>query len=151
MGSDLHFNYSVLGDTVNLASRLEGQTKTYGVPIVIGARTAQAVQGSFAVLEIDFVQVKGKSEPELVYTLLGGSDVAEAARFQKLRDLNGLMLTSYRNQNWAGALEAILQCREAGREFGLDEFYNRYVARIRTLLDQPPEADWNGVFVAETK
>jgi adenylate cyclase len=61
------------------------------------------------------------------------------------------MLTSYRNQNWAGALEAILQCREAGREFGLDEFYNRYVARIRTLLDQPPEADWNGVFVAETK
>jgi adenylate cyclase len=151
MGSDLHFNYSVLGDTVNLASRLEGQTKTYGVPIVIGARTAQAVQGSFAVLEIDFVQVKGKSEPELVYTLLGGPDIAEAARFQKLRDLNGLMLTSYRNQNWAGALEAILQCREAGREFGLDEFYNRYVARIRTLLDQPPEADWNGVFVAETK
>ena len=151
MGSDLHFNYSVLGDTVNLASRLEGQTKTYGVPIVIGAGTAQAVQGAFAVLEIDFLQVKGKTEPELVYTLLGGADVAETARFQKLRDLNALMLTSYRNQNWAGALEAILQCREAGREFGLDEFYDRYVARIRTLLDQPPEADWNGVFVAETK
>jgi adenylate cyclase len=151
MGSDLHFNYSVLGDTVNLASRLEGQTKTYGVPIVIGAGTAQAVQGTFAVLEIDFVQVKGKSEPELVYTVLGGPDVAATARFQKLRELNGLMLTAYRNQNWAGALEAILQCREAGREFGLDEFYDRYVARIRTLLDQPPQADWNGVFVAETK
>ncbi|HEX2726418.1 MAG TPA: adenylate/guanylate cyclase domain-containing protein [Beijerinckiaceae bacterium] len=151
MGSDLHFNYSVLGDMVNLASRLEGQTKTYGVPIVIGATTAQAVQGALAVLEIDFVQVKGKTEPELVYTLLGGPDVAETPRFQKLRDLNGLMLTAYRNQNWAGALEAILQCREAGREFGLDEFYDRYVARIRTLLDQPPEADWNGVFVAETK
>jgi adenylate cyclase len=151
MGSDLHFNYSVLGDTVNLASRLEGQTKTYGIPIVIGARTAQAAQGKFAVLEIDFVQVKGKTEPELIYTVLGGPDVAESPRFQKLRDLNGLMLTSYRNQNWAGALEAILQCREAGREFGLDDFYDRYVARIRLLLDAPPEADWNGVFVAETK
>ena len=151
MGSDLHFNYSVLGDTVNLASRLEGQTKEYAVPIIIGARTAKAVQGQFAVLEIDFLQVKGKTEPELVYTILGGQDVAGTPRFQKLRDANAMMLTAYRGQNWTGALEAILQCREAGRDFGLEEFYNRYVARIRTLLDSPPDAEWNGVYAAESK
>jgi adenylate cyclase len=151
MGSDLHFNYSVLGDTVNLASRLEGQTKTYAVPIIIGARTAKAVQGQFAVLELDFLQVKGKTEPELVYTLLGREDVAHTARFQKLRDANSMMLTAYRNQNWTGALEAILQCKEVGRDFGLEEFYNRYIARIRTLLDSPPDADWNGVYAADSK
>jgi adenylate cyclase len=151
MGSDLHFNYSVLGDTVNLASRLEGQTKTYAVNILIGARTAQAVQARFAILELDFLQVKGKTEPELVYTLLGRDDVARTPRFQKLRDANAMMLTAYRNRNWTGALEAILLCREAGREFGLDEFYNRYVARIRDLLDNPPDADWNGVYAAESK
>jgi adenylate cyclase len=151
MGSDLHFNYSVLGDTVNLASRLEGQTKTYAVPIIIGARTAKAVQGRFAVLEMDFLQVKGKTEPELIYTILGAEDVARTPRFQKLRDANAMMLTSYRNRNWTGALEAILQCREAGREFGLEEFYNRYVARIRALLENPPDEDWNGVYAAESK
>jgi adenylate cyclase len=151
MGSDLHFNYSVLGDTVNLASRLEGQTKTYAVPIIAGARTAKAVQGRFAVLEIDFLQVKGKTEPELVYTILGREDVAQTPRFQKLRDANAMMLTAYRNQNWTGALEAILLCKEVGRDFGLEEFYNRYVARIRALLDSPPDADWNGVYAAESK
>ncbi|MDQ4137102.1 MAG: adenylate/guanylate cyclase domain-containing protein, partial [Pseudomonadota bacterium] len=151
MGSDLHFNYSVLGDTVNLASRLEGQTKTYAVPIIIGSRTAEAVQGRFAVLEMDFLQVKGKTEPELIYTLLGREDVARTPRFQRLRDANAAMLSAYRNQNWTGALEAILQCRETGREFGLEEFYNRYVARIRTLSESPPDADWNGVYAAESK
>jgi adenylate cyclase len=151
MGSDLHFNYSVLGDTVNLASRLEGQTKAYAVPILIGAATANAVQGRFAVLELDFLQVKGKAEPELVYTLLGREDVVKTPRFQKLRDANSMMLTAYRNQNWTGALEAILLCREAGRDFGLEEFYNIYVARIRTLLDNPPQGEWNGVYAAETK
>ncbi len=151
MGSDLHFNYSVLGDTVNVASRLEGQTKTYAVPIIIGARTAEAVGDRFAVLEMDFLQVKGKTEPELIYTILGRQDVAQTTRFQKLRDANAAMLSAYRNQNWTGALEAILQCKEAGREFGLEEFYNRYVARIRTLLESPPEPGWNGVYAAESK
>jgi adenylate cyclase len=61
------------------------------------------------------------------------------------------VLTAYRNQNWTGALEAILQCKEIGRDFGLEEFYNRYVARIRTLLDSPPDADWNGAYAVETK
>jgi adenylate cyclase len=77
--------------------------------------------------------------------------VTRTPRFQKLRDANSMMLTAYRNRNWTGALEAILQCRESGREFGLEEFYNRYVARIRALLENPPDEDWNGVYAAESK
>src|SRR5262249_26357456 len=71
MGSDFHFNYSVLGDSVNLASRLEGQCKSYGLPIIIGSRTAAVAKDKFAMLELDFIAVKGKKEPEVVYALVG--------------------------------------------------------------------------------
>jgi len=63
MGSDLRFDYSVLGDSVNLASRLEGQSKEYGFPIIVGSKTALAVKDKFAILELDFIMVKGKKEP----------------------------------------------------------------------------------------
>ena len=65
MGSDLRFNYSVLGDPVNLASRLEGQSKNYGVPIIIGSKTASGLRDKFAVLELDCITVKGKTEPRI--------------------------------------------------------------------------------------
>src|SRR5262249_41810751 len=71
MGSDLKFNYSVLGDSVNLASRLEGQTKEYGFPIIVGSKTAMAVKEKFAILELDFIMVKGKTEPEVIYAIAG--------------------------------------------------------------------------------
>jgi adenylate cyclase len=66
MGSDFRFNYSVLGDTVNVASRLEARTKDYRIPIVIGAQTEQQAKHKFATMEIDRIQVKGKTEPETV-------------------------------------------------------------------------------------
>jgi adenylate cyclase len=66
MGSDFRFNYSVLGDTVNVASRLEARTKDYRIPIVIGAQTEQQAKDKFATMEIDRIQVKGKTEPETV-------------------------------------------------------------------------------------
>src|SRR5437763_9311893 len=71
LGSDLRFNYSVLGDPVNVASRLEGQTKLYGVPILIGSKTGEKAKDKFAMLELDLVTVKGKTESETIYTLLG--------------------------------------------------------------------------------
>ncbi len=81
MGSDLRFDYSVLGDTVNLASRLEGQSKEYGFPIIIGSRTALAVKDKFAILELDFIMVKGKNEPEVIYAIAGREDTALSERF----------------------------------------------------------------------
>jgi len=66
MGSELRFDYSVLGDSVNLASRLEGQSKTYGMSTILGSRTATLVRGDFALLELDVIRVKGKTEPEVI-------------------------------------------------------------------------------------
>jgi adenylate cyclase len=83
MGSDLRFDYSVLGDSVNLASRLEGQSKEYGFPIIVGSRTALAAREKFAILELDFIMVKGKKEPEVIYAIAGRADTAHSARFQR--------------------------------------------------------------------
>jgi hypothetical protein len=87
LGSDLRFNYSVLGDPVNVASRLEGQTKFYRVPIIIGSKTAERAKDQFAILEIDLVAVKGKTEPDTIYALLGREEMAHDLRFQELRKL----------------------------------------------------------------
>jgi adenylate cyclase len=151
MGSDLHFNYSVLGDTVNLSSRLESQSARYGVPIVVGEQTARAVSERLAVLELDRLRMKGKSRPERIFTILGHSDVAASSEFERLATLNRTMLSSYRSRDWTKALETIILCREAGRSFGLDEYYALFVTRIRSLIDVPPPAQWEGVTVLDTK
>src|SRR4029078_11909521 len=103
MGSDLKKNYSVLGDSVNLASRLEGQSKEYGFPIIVGSRTALAAKERFAILELDFIMVKGKKEPEVIYAIVGREDVMHSARFQRLRNLTIEMLACYRRRDWDGA------------------------------------------------
>ena len=136
-GSDLHFNYSVMGDTVNLASRFEGLTKQYGVSIIIGERTAQAVHTRFAVLELDHLQVKGKREPERVFTIVGRADVGASQDFAELSERNHAMLVAYRCREWSQALEMILLCRELGKKFGLDDFYELYIQRIRHRGETP--------------
>src|ERR1044072_518567 len=71
MGSDLRFDYSVYGDSVNLASRLEGQSNGYGFPIIAGSSTALAVKDRFAFLELDFIIFKGKKEPDVIHAIAG--------------------------------------------------------------------------------
>ncbi|MFY9685993.1 MAG: adenylate/guanylate cyclase domain-containing protein, partial [Pseudolabrys sp.] len=151
MGSDLRFNYSVLGDPVNLASRLEGQSKNYGLPIILGSRTATAIGEKFAVLELDCITVKGKTEPESVYTVLGRSDVMDSDRFGQLRQNVNDMLTRFRQQDFSGATQAIERCRKFGDGFGLSYLFDIYSERIRVFEENPPPTDWNGVFVLETK
>jgi adenylate cyclase len=151
MGSDLRFNYSVLGDPVNLASRLEGQSKNYGVPIIIGSKTALGLRDKFAVLELDCITVKGKTEPESVYTILGRADVADSERFGRLHQIVEEMLARFRRQDFAGAADSIARCREIDDGFGLDHLLDLYAERIRVFLQNPPPADWNGVVVLDTK
>ncbi len=151
MGSDLRFNYSVLGDAVNLASRLEGQTKSYGVSVVVGSKTAQLAKDKFAVLELDCITVKGKTEPENIYTILGREEVARSDRFRHVHTVFGEMLACYRRRDFAGAQEAILRCREASHGLGLSHLSDLYAARCAAFQQDPPPADWNGVFALETK
>ena len=151
MGSDIKFNYSVLGDSVNLASRLEGQTKEYGFPIIVGSRTALAVKEKFAILELDFIMVKGKKEPEVIYAIAGREDVAQSGHFQRLRNLTIEMLACYRARDWDGALAAIGRGRKSDEGRSLELLYNLYETRIRDYLENPPPEDWNGAFALLTK
>jgi adenylate cyclase len=151
MGSDLRFDYSVLGDSVNLASRLEGQTKTYGLPIIIGARTAQAVKDKFALLEVDFITVKGKTEPEVIYTILGRDDVAGSGEYGRLYENSVKMLECYRRREWETVMAIIEASRAAADHFKLDGLLELYRARVREFRVNPPPDDWNGVYALQTK
>jgi adenylate cyclase len=151
MGSDLRFDYSVLGDSVNLASRLEGQSKEYGFPIIAGSKTALAVKDRFAILELDFIMVKGKTEPEVIYAIAGREETAQSAQFQKLRNLTIEMLACYRTRDWDGALAAIERGRKTDEAHTLALLYDLYEARILNYQNNPPPDDWSGAYALLTK
>jgi adenylate cyclase len=153
MGSDLRFDYSCLGDTVNTASRLEGQSKMYGTDLVVSEETARLAP-SFAYLELDLLQVKGKSQAVRVFTVLGDAQTAATATFTTAQAHVAAMLAAYRAQDW----ETALRLAEAGppediapNPGGLTGLYAEYAARIRELRADPPGPDWNGVYEAKTK
>ncbi|HML09207.1 MAG TPA: adenylate/guanylate cyclase domain-containing protein [Xanthobacteraceae bacterium] len=151
MGSDFRFNYSVLGDTVNVASRLESRTKDYRLSLVIGARTAEKAQQKFATMEIDLIQVKGKKQPEAVFTVIGRADLADDPQYQELRECNARMLVCYRRQEWDAALNLIDRCRKIADGFAVAGLYDMYIKRIAAYRAEPPPPDWDGVYEAETK
>ena len=151
MGSDLRFDYSVLGDPVNLASRLEGRSKSYGTPIILGARTAEKVGDTFATIQIDLITVKGKTEPEYIYALIGDAEVARSEEFTTFASFVSEMMTHYRKRDWAVAETALQRAKFLPQTFGLTEVLDLYQARIDTFRTTPPPDAWDGVFAFDTK
>lgn len=150
MGSNQRFDYSVLGDNVNLASRLEGQSKPYGVTIVIGENTF-LLAPDFACLELDLIKVKGKTEAVRIYTLLGTPEVAASPGFLDLKARHTVMLEAYRAQDWAKARQASAACRADDGGFQLDHLYDLYDERIDDYQANPPTQPWDGVYTATSK
>jgi len=151
IGSEMRFDYSVLGDSVNLAARLEGQTKSYGVSIIIGSNTAAQVEETFAILELDSIRVKGKTEPEVVFTVLGKTSDTQNQTYIDLNKENTKMLLHYRNQEWAKASDSLENCRKIAANLSLETLFDIYRERIDTFKKSPPSADWDGVWTMTTK
>ena len=143
-GSAQRFEYSLRGDAVNLASRVEGLGKLYGVDLVIGEETAKLL-GDPALIELDLVAVKGRSQAVHVYTLN-----SEPVAPENFSDLHSALLSAYRRREWAAALDLLDTGALAAARY-LAPVYELYRRRIANFQDHMPPADWDGVFAAEEK
>jgi adenylate cyclase len=149
MGSKQRFAYSTLGDSVNLASRLEGQTKAYGVNILIGESTRQQAM-DFATLEMDLIRVKGKTKPVHVFALFGDEALARKDEFKKLKSDHETLIGLYQTGKFTEAQAVLKECKKQ-TVVDLDVAYTLYKDRLNKLVKNPPEGEWDGVFEAKTK
>jgi adenylate cyclase len=159
MGSDQRFDYSVLGDTVNLAARLEGQSKSYGMNVVLGPTTNAAVEDRMATIDLDFIQVKGKTTGTRIFGLMGDEELMTSPIFLGLQEKISDAIKAYQNQRFDEAAEMFKEIRILGDEVHrpwkldvtLDVLCDLYEDRIVEYKENPPAADWDGVFIATTK
>ncbi len=159
MGSDQRFDYSVLGDPVNLAARLEGQSKSYGMNVVLGPTTNEAVEDRLATIDLDFIQVKGKTSGTYIYGLMGDLEIKNKPEFINVQTKIREFMDTYRAQKFDEALVMLNEIRILGNEenrpwileITLDVVCDLYEERIAEYKETPPAADWDGVFIATSK
>jgi adenylate cyclase len=148
LGSSQRFDYSAIGDEVNVTSRLEGLSKLYGLPAVAGERTVRRCS-NLSVLELDLIKVKGRARPTRIFVL---TDVLglDAGGIDSLRPLHEEFLKAYRAQKWDEAEFLLAQCCKAGVD-ALATYHAVFAARIKKLREAELSAGWDGAFFMTEK